>query len=158
MCVCLSTANRDRQATNSGSGPEFFGYSNPTILNLLQKLPNAGRCSKYKFIKFESPVRAAPTVSKSRTKRKGGAGGGGRQQQRLQTKRVRLSVSPKPPAAQQPVVSVVTGGGTIPTDPSLAPVLGSGMGQLGLEGGVGLYSSSDEWSSSESERELTVDL
>ena len=43
------------------------------------------------------------------------------------------------------------------TDPSLAPVLGSGLSQLGLEAGLGLYSSSDEWSSSDSEQEVTVD-
>ena len=159
VIVCVSPPCRDRQATNSGSGPEFFGYSNPTILNILQKLPNAGRCAKYKFIKFDSPaVAAAKTTgtTKSKTKRKNA---GKRQQQskgekeKSRTKKMRPSISPRP---------VVTGGTVAvvrtPTDPSLAPVLGLGLGQLGMESGISLYSSSDEWSSSDSEHELTVDM
>ena len=164
MCVCVCfNGCRDRQATNSGSGPEFFGYSNPTILNLLQKLPNAGRCSKYKFIKFDSPVRSSAATAKSKSKRRTA----GRQQQKgekPQAKKMRLSVSPRPAQTATATVSVVVkmggGGGGVgaPTDPSLAPVLGSGLGQLGLEPGMGLYSSSEDWSSSDSGHELTVDL
>ena len=166
MCVHC----RDRQATNSGSGPEFFGYSNPTILNLLQKLPNAGRCLKYKFIKFDSSVKP---VAKSKTKRKSAAPGKqrGEKAEGLQTKKQRLSVSPKPADSSSavPVASVtvrdsavgVNSGQNIntATDPSLAPVLGAaGMSQLGMDVGMGLSSSSGEWSSSETEHELTVDL
>ena len=55
--VIISPIIRDKQATNSGSGPEFFGYSNPTILNLLQKMPDAKKCSKYKFVRFAEPCR-----------------------------------------------------------------------------------------------------
>ena len=160
---------RDRQATNSGSGPEFFGYSNPTILNLLQKLPNAGQCLKYKFIKFDTSVK--PTA-KSRTKRKSAAPGKprGGKVEGPQTKKLRLSVSPKlaDSSGVLTVGSVTVKSGeagvslssrqNTPTDPSLAPVLGSGMSQLGLEMGLGLSSSSEEWSSSETEHELTVDL
>ena len=157
---------RDRQATNSGSGPEFFGYSNPTILNLLQKLPNAGQCLKYKFIKFDTSVK--PTA-KSRTKRKSAAPGKprGGKVEGPQTKKLRLSVSPKlaDSSSALTVGSVTVNSGeagvsrqNTPTDPSLAPVLGSGMSQLGLEMGLGLSSSSEEWSSSETEHELTVDL
>ena len=166
MCVHY----RDRQATNSGSGPEFFGYSNPTILNLLQKLPNAGRCLKYKFIKFDSSMKPA---AKSKTKRKSAAPGKqrGEKAEGLQTKKQRLSVSPKPADSTSSAVSVasVTARGSevevsrqninTATDPSLAPVLGgAGMSQLGMDVGVGLSSSSGEWSSSETEHELTVDL
>lgn len=159
------THYRDRQATNSGSGPEFFGYSNPTILNLLQKLPNAGRCSKYKFIKFDSPVR--PTA-KSVTKQKGTKQQKGDKVEGPQTKKQKLVPSPKPdPSSSVTVTSSSVRGGRVavyhgrhstPTDPSLAPVLGPGMSQFGLETGMGLYSSSEEWSSSETEQELTVDL
>ena len=162
--MCVHPTCRDRQATNSGSGPEFFGYSNPTILNILQKLPNSGRCAKYKFIKFDSPAAAAAAAktttgtTKSKTKRKNV---GKRQQQskgekreKSRTKKMRPSVSPRPVVT---VAVVRTGGGT-PTDPSLAPVLGPGLGQLGMESGISLYSSSDEWSSSDSEHELTVDM
>ena len=158
---------RDRQATNSGSGPEFFGYSHPTILNLLQKLPNAGRCSKYKFIKFDSPTAKPTTTAAGATKSKGKRKNVGKQQQskgekgeKSRTKKMRLSVSPRPVqvATAGRVTVVRTGGGTPPTDPSLAPVLGQGLGQLGMDTGMGLYSSSDEWSSSDSEHELTVDM
>lgn len=168
---------RDRQATNSGSGPEFFGYSNPTILNLLQKLPNAGRCSKYKFLKFDSPEKppsAASTTgaSKGRSKKKATGKQRKKSGEKLPaSKRLRLSVSPKPPKKGKATVSVVRKGGggggggggdgggvSATTDPSLAPVLGSGLGQLGLETGRSLYSSSEEWSSSDSEHELTVDM
>ena len=166
---------RDRQATNSGSGPEFFGYSNPTILNLLQKLPNAGRCAKYKLIKFNSPVRAAQKSKTSKrkiaahSKQKAGKSEGPR------SKKKRPTTSPNP--AHTGGVVIVGGksgagaGGasgsgeksghhrhSTPTDPSLAPVLGPGMSQFGLETGMGLYSSSEEWSSSETEHELTVDM
>lgn len=65
-----SFTGRDKQATNSGSGPEFFGYSNPTILNLLQKIPDSRKCSKYKFVRFAEPQRrprkapSSPTATK----------------------------------------------------------------------------------------------
>lgn len=58
---------RDKTATNSGSGPEFFGYSNPTILNLLQKMPDAKNCSKYKFVRFAEPQRRSKKSTKSVT-------------------------------------------------------------------------------------------
>ena len=148
---------RDRQATNSGSGPEFFGYSNPTILNLLQKLPNAGRCAKYRFIKFDSPVRLS---TKSKTKRKSGKQQRERSDEGTRAKRQRLSVSPNPAVHTSGGSGVVMGGDGMRSgmDPSLAPVLGPGMSQLGLDSIVRPYSSSDEWSSSDTEHELTVDL
>lgn len=46
---------RGKEATNTGSGPEFFGFSHPTIQYLLQSLPNARKCSKYQWVKFELP-------------------------------------------------------------------------------------------------------
>lgn len=55
--VIFISSCRDKQATNSGSGPEFFGYSNPTILDLLQKIPDSRKCSKYKFVRFAEPQR-----------------------------------------------------------------------------------------------------
>lgn len=86
-----------------------------------------------------------------------------------QTKKQKLVPSPKPvPSSSVTVTSNIVRGGrgvavchgrhSTPTDPSLAPVLGPGMSQFGLETGIGLYSSSEEWSSSETEQELTVDL
>ncbi|KAG8229500.1 hypothetical protein J437_LFUL004906, partial [Ladona fulva] len=36
-----------------GRGPEFFGFSHPTIHNLIQSSPGTRKCSNYKWIKFE---------------------------------------------------------------------------------------------------------
>ncbi|XP_071450770.1 transforming growth factor beta regulator 1 [Hetaerina americana] len=36
-----------------GRGPEFFGFSHPTIQNLIQSSPGTRKCSNYKWIKFE---------------------------------------------------------------------------------------------------------
>jgi hypothetical protein len=51
----INTA-RDKQATNAGSGPEFFGFSHPSILNLIQMLENADKCTKYKPTVFQQPL------------------------------------------------------------------------------------------------------
>lgn len=36
-----------------GRGPEFFGFSHPTIQNLIQSSPGTRKCSLYKWSKFE---------------------------------------------------------------------------------------------------------
>lgn len=48
-----------KDATNTGSGPEFFGYSHPVIVNLLQKLPNVSLCTKYKPMRFQEVSRSS---------------------------------------------------------------------------------------------------
>ena len=45
--------HRDKQATNAGSGPEFFGFSHPTIMNLIQAMDGAEKCTKYKKADFQ---------------------------------------------------------------------------------------------------------
>ena len=100
------------------------------------------------------------------TKRKS-AGHSGKQRRHkiegsVDAKKLRLSTSPKPLDSNvgggSGTAGVSVSHSSTPTDPSLAPVLlGSGRSQLGLETGMGLYSSSEEWSSSETEHELTVD-
>ena len=55
--ITCSTSGKD--ATNTGSGPEFFGYSHPVIVNLLQKLPNVSLCTKYKPMRFQEVSRAS---------------------------------------------------------------------------------------------------
>ena len=75
--LCLSLLCRGRVATNTGSGPDFFGYGNPTIMNLIQGLDNADQCSKYKRVHFEQSNRMAkgsvgiPTTSSIRGGRVG---------------------------------------------------------------------------------------
>jgi len=39
---------------NSVSGPEYFGFAHPSILKLIQELPNADRCAKYDMQDFTS--------------------------------------------------------------------------------------------------------
>ena len=56
---CASHCYRGRVATNTGSGPDFFGYGNPTIMNLIQGLPNADQCAKYRRVQFEQSNRMA---------------------------------------------------------------------------------------------------
>ena len=49
------SCHRERAATNTGSGPEFFGFSHPTIQNLIQHLPGAEKCSKYQWVDYDAP-------------------------------------------------------------------------------------------------------
>lgn len=35
------------------SGADFFGYSHPTIQNLIQSCPGARKCSNYRWVRFE---------------------------------------------------------------------------------------------------------
>jgi hypothetical protein len=39
-----------------GRGPEFFGFSHPTIQNLIQSSPGTRKCSSYKWSKFEVSI------------------------------------------------------------------------------------------------------
>ncbi|XP_012556759.1 transforming growth factor beta regulator 1 isoform X1 [Hydra vulgaris] len=54
-CVVLKRLNtaRGKTATNTGSGPEFFGFSHPTIQYLIENLPGANYCEKYQRQNFE---------------------------------------------------------------------------------------------------------
>ena len=55
-CLCdICSPYRGRDASNTGSGPEFFGFSHPTIQYLIQSLPGARKCTKYQWVKFELP-------------------------------------------------------------------------------------------------------
>lgn len=125
---------RDKQATNSGSGPEFFGYSNPTILNLIQDMEGAELCVKFKRCKFQEARKPV----------KGGAVKGKKPSKQKEAERI----APVQQAFRQKETS------TLITDPSLAPVLESkllsGFNQYNMQ------SSSDEWSS-ESEHGLVID-
>lgn len=59
ICLCFTcdifSPGRGRDASNTGSGPEFFGFSHPTIQYLIQSLPGARKCTKYQWVKFELP-------------------------------------------------------------------------------------------------------
>ncbi|XP_017557462.1 transforming growth factor beta regulator 1 isoform X1 [Pygocentrus nattereri] len=62
------TAKRGLPLTNIvPSGADFFGFSHPTIQNLIQSCPGARKCSNYIWVRFEvcrpSEGQAAHTVS-----------------------------------------------------------------------------------------------
>eukprot|EP01135_Chromosphaera_perkinsii_P003152 Nk52_evm41s236 gene=Nk52_evmTU41s236 len=50
VCKLLKVINETRQkeTTNTASGPEFFGYAHPSIMKLIQSMPKAKECTKYK--------------------------------------------------------------------------------------------------------------
>lgn len=122
---------RDKQATNSGSGPEFFGYSNPTILNLIQDMDGAESCAKFKRCKFQEARKPVK-----------GAGKGKKPSRRKEVERV----APVQQTFRQKEAN------TLLTDPSLAPVFESKLfNQYNIQS-----FSSDEWSS-ESEHGLVID-
>ncbi|KAI8896919.1 F/Y rich C-terminus-domain-containing protein [Globomyces pollinis-pini] len=65
----LRAANklRNKEHSNSASGPDYFGLSQPTIINLIQGLPNADKCTQYTFQKFEiASKKADRTTNKTK--------------------------------------------------------------------------------------------
>ncbi|XP_043120684.1 transforming growth factor beta regulator 1 isoform X2 [Puntigrus tetrazona] len=47
-------ARRGKSLTNiAPSGADFFGFSHPTIQNLIQSCPGARKCSNYQWVRFE---------------------------------------------------------------------------------------------------------
>ncbi|GJJ69439.1 hypothetical protein EMPS_01785 [Entomortierella parvispora] len=55
---------RRRDHSNSASGPDYFGFSNPTIAKMIQDLPNVDKCTGYIMQKFEEPSIARPEKRK----------------------------------------------------------------------------------------------
>lgn len=45
---------RNRSTTNSASGPEYFGLTNPVIIYLIQNLPGASQCVDYVPVTFDT--------------------------------------------------------------------------------------------------------
>ena len=154
LTLFFSLSLRDKQATNSGSGPEFFGYSNPTVLNLLQKMPDAKKCAKYKFVRFAEPSR------------RGGHKSHGSGVQRLNPKTKALLQKAKGrkkamPAKKKFKMDVGTTKSSshpqvVDSSSAIAPVLGTGLEQYGMDLGTLSDSSSDD-SSSATDSELVID-
>ncbi|KAI9098599.1 F/Y-rich N-terminus-domain-containing protein [Phlyctochytrium arcticum] len=51
--IRVANAIRQRDHSNSASGPDYFGFSHPTVAKLIQDLPNADKCESYVWQKFE---------------------------------------------------------------------------------------------------------
>lgn len=56
-------ALRGREYTNSASGPDFFGLSNSTISMLIERLPEAERCTHYQRKTFSTVPMTAPGMT-----------------------------------------------------------------------------------------------
>lgn len=64
-CIVLKRLNkaRGKDATNTGSGPEFFGFSHSSIQYLIQCLPGADKCERYNSVKFELPQSSSSSTN-----------------------------------------------------------------------------------------------
>lgn len=51
--VRLANRIRSRDHSNSASGPDYYGFSHPTIAKMIQDLPNSNRCQRYNWQDFE---------------------------------------------------------------------------------------------------------
>ncbi|KAJ3300701.1 hypothetical protein HK104_007602 [Borealophlyctis nickersoniae] len=51
--IRAANAIRKKEHSNSASGPDYFGFSHPTIAAIIQDLPNADKCKNYVWQKFE---------------------------------------------------------------------------------------------------------
>ncbi|KAJ3086800.1 hypothetical protein HK102_012433 [Quaeritorhiza haematococci] len=51
--IRVANAIRKREHSNSASGPDYFGFSQPTVAKLIQDLPNAHKCKNYVWQEFE---------------------------------------------------------------------------------------------------------
>jgi hypothetical protein len=39
---------RQKDSSNAISGPEYYGFSNPTVREMIEELPNVDKCTKYR--------------------------------------------------------------------------------------------------------------
>jgi hypothetical protein len=73
-----------KRSTTSVSGPEFFGFSNPRVMQLIEMLPNADKCERYarkytgeKAVLLESAqilgVQASPARKKGKADKEEGS-------------------------------------------------------------------------------------
>ena len=162
-CLCSNYfLPRDKQASNAGSGPEFFGFSHPTILNIIQNMPSARLCMKYKRTEFEQPrsmKRTGPAATGTKTKKPALGTGGGTAKKKAAPSKSRSSDVKKPP----------TGGNTtskafyLTRDPdsplgdrSLAPVMYNQQ-LSGLHIGMDSSSMSSSSDDSDSDSKLVID-
>lgn len=126
---------RDKQATNAGSGPEFFGFSHPTILNLIQTMSNAEKCTKYKPTHFQQALTRGKQQSSSTVRGKGRKIGIVKSQPKTFYKSQIRALSP-------------------PGDPSLAPVMiNRQLSSLQRDSSSSISSCSDN----ESDSQLIID-
>ncbi|ORY07817.1 hypothetical protein K493DRAFT_403576 [Basidiobolus meristosporus CBS 931.73] len=56
---------RKREHSNSASGPDYFGFSHPTIAKMIQDLPNADQCKQYIWQEFIVMAGRGPGGKKS---------------------------------------------------------------------------------------------
>jgi len=47
---------RNKDHSNSASGPDYFGFTSSTIAKLIQDLPNADKCKNYRWQKVINKI------------------------------------------------------------------------------------------------------
>jgi hypothetical protein len=60
-----AAAIRGKEASNSASGPDFYGFSNNTVAMLIETLPGVENCLNYQKKNFEISAAPAPRVRAS---------------------------------------------------------------------------------------------
>lgn len=72
VIVRKSNEIRQRDHSNSASGPDYYGFKHPTIANLIQALPGARSLKQYVWQTFEEmEPRAAKGVMAAAEKKRG---------------------------------------------------------------------------------------
>jgi predicted SPOUT superfamily RNA methylase MTH1 len=72
VVVRRSNEIRQRDHSNSASGPDYYGFKHPTIANLIQDLPGARNLKQYVWQTFEEmEPRAAKGVMAAAEKKRG---------------------------------------------------------------------------------------
>ncbi|CAO3679799.1 unnamed protein product [Umbelopsis ramanniana] len=104
---------RHRDVSNSVSGPEYFGFAHPTIAKMIQDLPGAERCGRYKW---QDLVVVMPSSQSGSRSRKSGNTSESKQQSgddRANSAAAEAAVSPsvsglKSPTPSSPAASLAT--------------------------------------------------
>ena len=104
---------RHRDVSNSVSGPEYFGFVHPTIAKMIQDLPGAERCGRYKW---QDLVVVMPSSQSGSRSRKSGNASESKQQSgddRANSAAAEVAASPsvsglKSPTPSSPAASLAT--------------------------------------------------
>ncbi len=60
----VADVKKEKRETVSISGPEYFGFANPTVHKLVQELPNANRCHRYRVIDYAAKAMEAEAAER----------------------------------------------------------------------------------------------
>ncbi|KAK9763278.1 hypothetical protein K7432_010189 [Basidiobolus ranarum] len=69
-------AIRKREHSNSASGPDYFGFSHPTIAKMIQDMPDADKCKQYIWQEFVIMTGRGPGAKKMQNSTSNGKANG----------------------------------------------------------------------------------